>query len=79
MAKIALTILVNDREHPIEAVAERLRAEGVEVTQSLKILGIISGVADESILARLSNLPEVRSVRREDTFQLPPDDEDKPQ
>jgi hypothetical protein len=79
MAKIALTIQINDREHPIEAVAERLRAEGVEVTQSLKILGVISCTADESALTRLSNLPGVKSVRREDTFRLPPGEDDKPQ
>lgn len=56
------------------AVAERLRAAGMNVEQVLSEIGIITGSAAADQHASLANLPGVVSVEAEQSFQLPPPD-----
>jgi hypothetical protein len=56
------------------AVAEQLRAAGMNVEQILSEVGIITGSAAADQLAALANVPGVVSVEAEQGFQLPPPD-----
>jgi hypothetical protein len=57
-----------------DAVAEQLRAAGMNVEQVLTEVGIITGSAAAGQQASLANLPGVMSVEAEQRFQLPPSD-----
>jgi hypothetical protein len=55
-----------------DAVAEQLRAAGVNVEQVLSEIGIITGSVAAGQQASLADLPGVVSVEAEHSFQLPP-------
>jgi len=57
-----------------DAVAEQLRAAGMNVEQVLTEVGIVTGSAAAGQQASLENLPGVVSVEAEHRFQLPPSD-----
>jgi len=66
-----ITVTVSD---DADAVAERLRAAGVNVDQVLGAAGIITGSVAAERRASLADLPGVASVEAEHTFQIAPPD-----
>ena len=57
-----------------DAVAEQLRAAGVNVEQVLGEIGVITGSVPAGRRAALADVPGVLSVEAEQGFQLPPSD-----
>lgn len=57
-----------------DAVAEQLRAAGMNVDQVLSEVGVITGSAAAGQQASLAEIPGVVSVEAEHGFQLPPSD-----
>jgi hypothetical protein len=55
----------------VEGLAERLRAEGLEVDQVLGDIGIITGSVPADKRRSIDGLEGVDSVEEEATFQLP--------
>jgi hypothetical protein len=60
--------------HAAEDVAERLRARGMEVTQVLDGIGVITGSASEEVRRDLGAVEGVARVVEGLTHQLPPPD-----
>jgi hypothetical protein len=57
-----------------DAVAQQLRAAGMNVEQVLSQVGVITGSVAAGQQASLGDLPDVVSVEREHSFQLPSPD-----
>jgi hypothetical protein len=57
-----------------EAVAEQLRAAGVNVAQVLGEIGIVTGTVDADRRASLSDIAGVVAVENERSFQISPPD-----
>lgn len=57
-----------------DAVAEQLRAAGMNVEQVLGEVGIITGSAAAGQQASLADLPDVVAIEAEHGFQIPPPD-----
>jgi hypothetical protein len=55
----------------VEGLAERLRAEGLEVDQVLGDIGVITGSVPADKRSSLDGLEGVAGVEEEATFQLP--------
>lgn len=67
-----VTVTVDDAHlGDVEALAERLRAEGLEVDQVLGDVGIITGSVPADRRSSIGALEGVASVEEETTFQLP--------
>lgn len=71
------TVQVNvtiDNAHleQIDAVTEQLKAAGLDVTQTLSTLGIVSGSIDADKVDSLSEVNGVESVDVDKTITLPP-------
>ena len=60
--------------HAAEDVAERLRARGMEVTQVLDGIGVITGSAPDDVRHTLAAVEGVARVVEGLTHQLPPPD-----
>ena len=60
--------------HAIEEVAAGLRARGMEVTQVLDGIGVITGSAPDEARADLAGVDGVASVDEQLTHRLPPPD-----
>lgn len=56
------------------AVAEGLRAAGMDVDQVLGAAGIVTGSVAAGMRAGLTDVPGVASVEAEHTFQIAPPD-----
>ena len=61
-----------DAAQPFDVVVERLRAAGLEVTQTLPVVGTIVGLAQTSALDRLAGVDGASAVERSAEYQLPP-------
>ncbi len=57
-----------------DAVAEKLRAAGMNVDQVLSAAGIITGSVAAGMRTGLADVPGVASVEAEHTFQIAPPD-----
>ena len=70
-ARVTVTV---DAAHldDVEGLAERLRAEGLEVDQVLGDVGIITGSVPADKRSSLDEADGVAAVEEEATFQLPP-------
>jgi hypothetical protein len=66
-----ITVTVSD---DADAVAEQLRAAGMNVDQILRAAGIITGSVAAGQRASLTDVPGVASVEVEQTFQIAPPD-----
>jgi hypothetical protein len=73
----SITVTVDDvHRERIEAVADQLRAAGMQVQQVHPTLGIITGTMPESQRDTMANVPGVAHVEDQQLFQLPPPDAD---
>ncbi len=74
-AKVTVTV-ADDHLAQTAAVAEQLRAAGMNVGEVLEALGVITGWMPAEQRATIEALPGVAAVEGETTFQLaPPDSE----
>ncbi|MFL6096207.1 MAG: hypothetical protein ACJ71Y_12220 [Blastococcus sp.] len=72
---VQLSVTVDDG-HAIEEVAAVLRARGMQVTQVLDGIGVITGSAPEDVRHTLAAVEGVASVDEQLTHRLPPPDAD---
>jgi hypothetical protein len=72
---VQLSVTVDDG-HAIEDVAAVLRARGMQVTQVLDGIGVITGSAPEDVRHTLAAVEGVASVDEQLTHRLPPPDAD---
>lgn len=69
---INVTVLVADaRRGDLSGVLDDLRREGFVLKESLEAIGVITGSAPTTSLARLSKVPGVSAVERERTDYRP--------
>ena len=71
-ARAELVVSVEAAE--VAAVADRRRAAGMDVVQTLDGLGVVTGSAAAAIVDTLEAIEGVTSVERSRSFQLPPPD-----
>ena len=72
---VQLSVTVDDGHlAAIDAIADELRARGMQVEQVLDGLGVITGSAPSDVRPALSGVQGVVSVDEELTHQLPPPD-----
>jgi hypothetical protein len=73
MPDIPLQVIV-DSAHlkNLSAVAERLRAAGMKVEQTLETIGVLIGSADAAKISALARVEGVAEVEPQQTYQLPP-------
>ena len=74
-----VAMIAQDRRHDLEKIAEDLGRAGLEIDQTLKKVGVVSGSADPEAVQRIKQVDGVAHVREEGGFTLPPFDEDTPQ
>lgn len=80
MPEISIVVLLDkEQKDKIDAIAEKLGAEGMRVEQTMSTIGIISGKADADSLDALRKVQGVAHLRQERTFSVPPMDENIPQ
>lgn len=60
----------------IAEIAHALREAGFHVTQQLDAIGVIVGSADDDTVDRVRGLPGVAAIEEEQSYQLPPSDDD---
>ena len=53
-------------------VANRLRAAGVQVTNEMSSIGVVSAVADEQAVANLRSVPGVLDVEHDQSLRIAP-------
>ncbi len=70
---VELSVTVDD-EHPVEEVAEKLRARGMDVAQVHEGIGVITGSAPDEVRQDLAGVEGVASVDESLTHQRPPPD-----
>ena len=58
----------------IQGVADRLRAAGMSVNETMEAGGVVTGSAPESRIADLERVEGVAAVEQARTYQLPPPD-----
>ena len=73
----SITVTVHD-DHlgRIEALADQLRAAGMQVDQVLSSIGIITGEVTDAQRRAIAGLPGVAAVENQQEYQLPPPDAD---
>ncbi|MGH9279622.1 MAG: ketohydroxyglutarate aldolase [Acidimicrobiales bacterium] len=64
----------DDHAQRLPEVADRLRAAGMEVAQTLDSIGTITGSVDESRLAGLMSVPGVEDVEQSRHYRIAPPD-----
>ncbi|MEU8034274.1 hypothetical protein [Streptomyces sp. NPDC049099] len=70
-----ITVTVDDaHQERIKAVADQLRAAGMQVQQVLPTIGIITGTVSESQRDAIGNVGGVAHVEEQEAIQLPPPD-----
>lgn len=76
MSKKKVVIVTLDDQHvrDIRQVADKCRAAGMLVQDSLEFLGQITGEIDPEKESALSQIPGVLSVDASEEYQLPPPD-----
>jgi hypothetical protein len=68
-----VTVTVDDAHlDDVEGLAERLRAEGLEIDEVLGDIGVITGSVSADKRRSIDGLEGVAGVEEEATFQLPP-------
>ncbi|HQR33364.1 MAG TPA: ketohydroxyglutarate aldolase [Blastocatellia bacterium] len=73
MSKVNLTVSVaNDHLKDFSDVAVRCRKAGMNITQEMKSIGMITGSIDESALEKLRIVKGVSLVELERSFQIAP-------
>lgn len=60
----------------VDEVAERLRRAGMEVTQVLAAVGVVTGAVPTSRIAAIAALPGVAAVEPQGSVQIAPPDAD---
>ena len=80
MSKITVCVEVDD-DHvdDVRGVAQRLGKAGMKVEQISEGAGAIFGSADDTLLASLRAVEGVQSAGRDEEFQIPPPNSNKPQ
>ncbi len=75
MSKINVSVAIAD-EHldHISAVAEALQAHGLTILSVMEMLGVVTGVCDDSMVGTLRTVNGVDSVEVGQTFHLAPPD-----
>ncbi|MGI9409761.1 MAG: hypothetical protein ACR2OV_06790 [Hyphomicrobiaceae bacterium] len=80
MSKISVCVEVDDKHvDDVRGVAQRLGLAGMKVEQISERAGAIFGSADDTLLASLRTVEGVHSAGKDEEFQLPPPNSDKPQ
>ena len=73
MPDIPLQVSVDSAHlNNLSAVAERLRAAGMNVEQILESIGVLIGSADAARISALAKVEGVANVEAQETYQLPP-------
>ena len=73
MSKVKVSIAV-DQSAQISEVAQKLQSAGMEVEQTLSIVGVISGAIEEAQINSLAQIDGVKAIEPEREIQLPPPD-----
>jgi hypothetical protein len=72
-----ITVTIEDaHQERTEAVADQLRAAGMQVRQVLPTIGVITGTVPESQRDAIVNVRGVSHIEEQEVFQLPPPDAD---
>jgi hypothetical protein len=66
--KNLLITISDDHRSSMEDVAEKLRAQGVDVSGVLKSAGVISGSWDQQDVANLKSIAGVQAIEEEPIF-----------
>lgn len=75
MSKVKVSIAVDDAHlGQITEVAKNLESAGLEVEQTLSIVGVINGSIEADQMNALAQIAGVKAVEPEREFQLPPPD-----
>jgi len=74
MSKSITVTVHDDHLDRIDAIADQLRAAGMQVDQVLSSTGIITGEVADTQRQTIAGLPGVAAVENEQEFQLPPPD-----
>ena len=77
MSKVNLTVSVaDDHLNEFSDVVARCRNAGMNITQEMKSIGVISGSIEEAALGKLRQVNGVSQVELERSFQIAPPDND---
>ena len=72
---VDIVVTVDDHHAgQLATVAERLRAAGMVVDETLDAIGTITGSVDEAQMAGLSDVAGVEAVEPQRIYRLPPPD-----
>lgn len=74
-SEVAVTV-ADSHAGDVGEVAGRLRDAGMDVTQVLAAVGVITGSVDASQLGTIAALPGVAAVEPQASFQVAPPDAD---
>jgi hypothetical protein len=74
MSKSITVTVHDDHLDRIDALADQLRAAGMQVDQVLSSTGIITGEVTDAQQQAIAELPGVAAVENEQEYQLPPPD-----
>ncbi len=66
----------DDHVDATNEVAERLRATGMQVEETMDALGTVAGSVDSSLVGRLASVEGVSEIEEERVYQLPDPDAD---
>lgn len=73
MSKVEVSVSVDDTHlNQIEQISQQLRQSGMDVKQTLSSIGVINGSIESDRLDNLTQIEGVRSVERQQGYQLPP-------
>ncbi len=77
MSEVKISVSVDDAHlSQISQISQQLQSSGMNVEQTLSIVGIVSGSIDQNKLNNLYQIEGVKNVESQQGFQLAPPNSD---
>ena len=77
MNRVQITVSIDDAHADrIDEVAERLKETGMDVEQTMQIVGVVTGSIASDRMSSLYSIEGVKAVEADRTYQLNPPDSD---
>lgn len=77
MSEVKISVSVDDAHlSQISQISQQLQSSGMNVEQTLSIIGVVSGSIDQNKLNNLYQIEGVKNVESQQGFQLAPPNSD---
>ena len=77
MNRVQINVSIDDAYiDQIQEVADRLKDTGMDVEQTMQIVGVVTGSIDSDKISSLYSVEGVQAVESQRTYQLNPPDSD---